>query len=204
MEVLSLRRTRRGKARGARAPALARVDEMPQAGQMTRYAAHHVAMLQVMTMRAAGAMAVNPMVDMQLVTAKDYRKTDPKVSIYIQAYLRLSAELRRFIKSLETKTTTRVELPKQHDHLRRASHDTSLLPEDQAEIHEHRLPTMQRAFPVLRDASYEARNGSKKKARELLDKAKQIDTSYIANLLDPLGPFWDTTYESLLPLTKGP
>lgn len=54
------------------------------------------------------------------------------------------------------------------------------------------------------DAAYEARNGSKKKARDLLDKVRAIDADYVARLLDPTGPFWNLSFEKLLPPANAP
>jgi hypothetical protein len=185
--------------------ALARVDSMPHADAMTRHTAHHVAMLQVMTMRAAGAIAENPMADVALVTAKDFRKTDRKMSVYVQAFLRLSGELRRFVKQIEVEKPKTIDTPAKHEYLRRASLDTSLAPEDRAQIDAPRLPAMKRAYKEFGDAVFEARNGgSKKKAREFLEQAMRIDAGYVADLLDPGGMFWDPQFEKLLPLAHAP
>lgn len=184
--------------------ALARVDSIPCADAMTRHAAHQYAMLQVMTMRASGAMAVNPMSDVVLSTGREYKRTDRRVSVYAEAFLRLSRELRRYAKQLETDDPNLVGTPVAHAQKQRASIDTSLLPEDQASVTVERVPKIRRANAALRDALAELKYGKPKRAQELLDEAMQIEAHYIEGVLDPAGSLWDGTFEQLLPLINAP
>jgi hypothetical protein len=184
--------------------ALARVDTNPQADALTRHTAHHVAMLQVMTMRAASAMAEHALVDTTVTTAKEYQKTDMKPGVYMQAFLRLSAELRRFAKLLESEDYKPMNTPVKHAYETRMAADTEVTPEAQATLQSPRDGTMRRAFDAFWDASSEARRGSTEKARDLLAKARGIDADYIAQLLDPSGAHWNPTYEKLLHLAHSP
>ncbi|HRK34287.1 MAG TPA: HGGxSTG domain-containing protein [Candidatus Hydrogenedentes bacterium] len=177
--------------------ALERAQSINHNDGLTQHTAHHVAMLHVMTMRAATAMAESPLKDLTLTTAKEFQRTDHKPSVYMQAYLRLSCELRQFAKFLDPKHRGTLDMPDKHSFELRAQHDTTLLPEDQPERMKARPESMKRAFKLFNNASYESTRGTPKKAREFLEKAIQVNPDYVATLLDPTGPLWDPAYENL-------
>jgi len=114
--------------------ALARLDTHAATDPMHRHLAQQTALLSVMMQRAAIAMGEHHIADSTVVTGEKYQMNTKKESPYLQAYLRLSSEYRRFLKLIEAddvRRPTDKEIQRQDQ---RNQVDTSLTPEDQAQL----------------------------------------------------------------------
>ncbi|MDZ4858303.1 MAG: HGGxSTG domain-containing protein [Candidatus Hydrogenedentes bacterium] len=99
---------------------LSKLDRHQHDDATLRHTAHHVAMLQVMLLRAAAAIAENPFIDNAVTTTGNYHKIHRKESPYLLAFMRITSELRRTLKLLEPKSPRALSVPERHAQLHRA------------------------------------------------------------------------------------
>ena len=97
--------------------------------------AHQTALLEVMVQRAAGALAVSQLHDVtetRTAGTKDAPSRSmycPKPAVALTAFLRLSAEYRRYLALLERPERCEPSFAEQEEHARRRMHDYLLTPE---------------------------------------------------------------------------
>lgn len=115
--------------------ALDRVSRNPDRDALDLNLAHHVAILGVMTNRAAIALRNEPLVDQTTVAAKNYQSSSRKVSPSLDAFTRLSREYRRCAAELKAAKPEEPPIEDFLNHHTRISADTSLDPDLDALLH---------------------------------------------------------------------
>ncbi len=141
---------------------------------------HQVALLQVMTQRAAAAMAVNPLVESTHVESGNYNMDTAKPAAALTAYTRLAAEHRRAVNLLHktVEHQSRYPFPGFSDaELHRRAIDTQLTPE----AHEQRCPNIDqranRAWDLISDA--EAELEKRESEHQHLKNWEAMDLEYL-------------------------
>ncbi len=166
---------------------LARLDTHASIDPMHRHLVQQTALLSVMMQRAAVAMSERQIVDVTVVTGEKYQMNTKKVSPFIQAYLRLSSEYRRYLNLLEKKDCrpTNTEIGNQD---KRNKVDTSLAPEDQAELDTTRRVAHTRAKWLVDDAEDDRRRKDPNRAKSQLRAAIELAPEIADALADPNSP----------------
>ena len=81
--------------------ALARAEQKPTPDPLDLHQAHTLALLHVMMGRAAAALRAQPLIEAIRATGNNYRMESPRVSPYLEAFMRIAREYRAFRKLLE-------------------------------------------------------------------------------------------------------
>ena len=168
---------------------------------MEQHAACDVAMMRVLVMRAAAALAMKPMVDVTVVTAEKYNMTTAKPSAYMQAFLRVSSEHRRYMKMYGLDEPAPMSDFTVFEQDRRAQSDTSLLPEDLTDLDPHEVPSQRRAMELLNLAERYASIGGHKRAKETFSRAQFLSPGLAALALDPSSELFLPKLEWVFPRT---
>lgn len=92
--------------------------------------AHQSALLSVMMTRAAAALGQVPLVETAREKGNENGGVRSRPSGYLEAFLRLSSEHRRYLKLLEETQSRNMDDAEMVEHGRRAEHDTEVAPED--------------------------------------------------------------------------
>ena len=190
----------------ARAGLAARAErDFGSAGALVGTDAHtacEVALLRVMVMRAASALAVKPMVDVTVVSGESYHMTTAKPGAYVQAFLRVSSEHRRYMKmhGLAVPAIPSDAAVAEQD--RRARCDTSLLQEDLAQLDRHDPPGERRAAALLNEAESHAGRGEHTRAKQAFTRAEFLSPSFAAMARDPKSEMFLPAYERLFPMKR--
>jgi hypothetical protein len=182
---------------------------------MRRHLAHQIALLQVMMTRAASAMAQEPMVDTD-ANGETGRAGAARLSACLQSYLRISSEYRRYLAIANIKVADPMERSRQEDpevlefdldcpndeivreHGRRASHDTSLLPEDQAAVDAPTTLATPQAMRHLGRAMWAGYSHDTEQMRSSLRDACSLDADCVEAIMDPESVYRNSSYENML------
>ncbi|MBM3290726.1 MAG: hypothetical protein FJY92_11295 [Candidatus Hydrogenedentes bacterium] len=111
--------------------------------------------------------------------------TTAKPGAYLQAFLRVSSEQRRCMKlyGLDGPALAPDSAVSEQD--RRARCDTSLLPEDVAELDPHGAPAGRRAGALLNEAEFFASKGNHSRAKERFRRAEFLSRDLAAQAREP-------------------
>jgi hypothetical protein len=129
-----------------------------------QHVACELAMVRVLLLRTASALATQSPVDTTIITGEKYGMTSKKPGAYLQAFMRVSSEHRRYV---QLYGMTGPRLPSDgvvREKDRRTRFDTSLLPEDLAKIERTDWPLETHASLLLNQAAEEALAGFKSHA----------------------------------------
>ena len=102
------------------------------------HVAHQTALLSVMVTRAAAALGQGPLVETIPEKGDTNGGSRSRPSGYLEAFLRLSNEHRRYLKLLEETQSLDIDDAEVVEHGRRAEHDTELTPEHVEALEESR------------------------------------------------------------------
>ena len=152
----------------------------PFLGQLAR----HTALVQVMLTRAATALREVQMTETTEATGDAYQMKTTKPSAYLQAFLRLSSEYRRYLQIIQTHLAPTYYDPELIEHTRRSRHDTSLTPEDQQALERTEHPADRIARPILNDAQQAARDGCHKAAIDKYNRVARLAPALAAPLYE--------------------
>ena len=114
---------------------------------------------KVLLLRTASALAAHSPIDTTIITGEKYGMTTKKPSAFLQAFMRVSSEHRRYV---QLYGITERQLPPDHvvqEQARRAERDTSLLPEDIAALDRTVSPIDSHASRLLNQAAEHASSG---------------------------------------------
>ena len=171
--------------------ALARVSAHRQADAQHRQVAHQVAVLEVMQTRCAAAVGVNPIVEVTEVESAKGKKREQKLSVYVQAYLRITGELRRFQAQLTPKEPHPQGKAERYEYARRAEVDASLLPEDRAAADEAISGKARAAQAMLHAAKVNEERHDEAGAIESVRRATELEPGFVAAVFDPQDPLFE-------------
>jgi hypothetical protein len=145
-----------------------------------RHVAHQFALLQVMMSRAGAALARAESLETIPGSADSPQPESSKTSAYLTAFLRISAEYRRYLKLVEVEERQYMTDTDLLEHRRRTEHDTSLEPESQAELDQTEPLVDQFAAEVVDGAWYEVRNQCPHEAQNALNRAVRLAPHVVA------------------------
>ncbi|MCC6154794.1 MAG: hypothetical protein IT367_13590 [Candidatus Hydrogenedentes bacterium] len=192
----------------ARAGLAARVEKENRAADqpacvaqpMADQAACTLAMMQVMVLRASAALAVKPMVDMSVVTSEKYNSTSAKPSAYLQAFMRISSEQRRYLRmyAMDTPVTASDAVIIEQD--LRGHADTSLLPEDLVELDQPETPGQRRAAMLLTECERRISKGDHERAKYAFSRAQFLSPELAALAHDPNSEFFLPRFHQVYPM----
>jgi hypothetical protein len=149
-----------------------------------RHVAHQYALLQVMMTRAGAALALsadsNP-----LTTSGEGASGQQKSQLkggcpHLTAFLRISAEYRRYLKLVEVEERQGLTETDLLEHRRRAGHDVSQEPEHQVELDQTEPLVDQFAAEVVDGAWHEVRNQRPHDAQNALNRAVRLAPHVVA------------------------
>jgi len=129
----------------------AKLAARPHADPMEQHIVSEMATMRVIQMRAATALSVKSVVDATIVTSENRGTSTMKPGAYLQAYLRIASEQRRYtqlynLAQPEPATAPDIVLREQEQ---RTQRDTSLAPEDLAILDTPEPPSEQHAKRLL-------------------------------------------------------
>ena len=167
---------------------------------MADQAACTLAILQVMLLRASSALSVKPMVDMAIVTSEKYNSTSAKPSAYLQAFMRISSEHRRYLRmyAMDAPAPTSDTTLFEQDH--RAQNDTSLLPEDLVELDPCETPGQRRAVTLLTECECQIAKGNHDYSKKVFSRAQFLSPELAALAHDPGSEFFLPRFHQVYPM----
>jgi len=160
--------------------ALARVATKPQPDPLDRHLAHNLALLQVMLNRAAIALRNDPLVDEVTASSDSYKMASRKPGAHLEAFLRITAEYRRFAALLTPRDPVE-PMPEDalHHHWTTAI-DTQLDPDPSAEMHREPFHINYQANRYIRQAIHHAAAGRDVAMLDAFEAAHTIAPAYTA------------------------
>ena len=164
--------------------ALARLDTHASTDPMHRHLAQQTALLAVMMQRAAIAMGEHHITDSTVVTGEKYQMNTKKESPYLQAYLRLSSEYRRFVKLLDAGPKQNPGTSQIQEQDRRNKIDTSLMPEDQAAL--DTTPSVSHTHAAEDDLDHGNKRGAGNRPEDTRQDAGTPVNNSLAAAIQPL------------------
>jgi hypothetical protein len=167
---------------------------------MADQAACTLAILQVMLLRASAALAVRPMVDVSVVTSEKYNMHAAKPSAHLQAFMRISSEQRRYLRlyAMDVPAPTSDTTLFEQDH--RAQNDTSLLPEDLAELDPHETPGQRRAATLLNECECQIAKGNHDYSKKVFSRAQFLSPEMAVLAHDPNSEFFLPRFHQVYPM----
>ncbi len=167
---------------------------------MADQAACTLAIMQVMVLRASAALAVKPMVDMAIVTSEKYNSTSAKPSAYLQAFLRVSSEQRRYQRmyAMDAPAPASDSIIFEQDH--RGHADTSLLPEDLVELDPYETPGQRRAASLLTECERQISKGDHERSKKAFSRAQFLSPELAALAHDPSSEIFLPRFHSVYPM----
>ena len=172
---------------------LARLHTERTHDPLHRHTVHHMALLQVMLVRAATALRERELIDMTVVTGEKYHMTSKKTGVYLEAFLRISSEYRRYLNLLDVPYTLNPSDKGLCEQDHRTQRDTSLLPEDQIDLDLTDRPAEIRAKNYVQKAldelprTYPYLDG----ARQWVQSARTLAPHLVGPILDPKSPTYN-------------
>ena len=156
--------------------------------------------MQVMVLRASAALAVKPMVDVSVVTSEKYNMTTAKPSAYLQAFMRVSSEQRSYLRmfAMDAPAPASDTTLFEQDH--RGQNDTSLLPEDIAELDPRETPAQRRAATLLTEAEHQISKGNHERSKQAFSRAQFLSPELAALARDPSSEFYLPRYNQVFPI----
>lgn len=167
---------------------------------MADQAACTLAMMQVMVLRASAALAVKPMVDVSVVTSEKYNSTTAKPSAYLQAFLRVSSEQRRYQRMYGMDMPAPASDSTVFEQDFRGQNDTSLLPEDLADLDPHEPPAQRRATALLNEAEHHLSRGYHERAKQAFSRAEFLSPELAALAHDPSSDIYLPRFSQVYPM----
>lgn len=178
------------------------LPESETAQPMDTHVAGEVAMMRVVLMRAGAALAVKPVVDVTVVTGEKHNAHSTKPSAYLQAFLRVSSEHRRYVQLY--KLTDHISPPDTvlQEQARRARVDTSLLAEDLAGL-DHDVPLLEgRAWSYVNTAHKHARAGHHDDMKTAFNRAAFLCPQVAERARDATSERYMSMLDRILPPNK--
>ncbi|MCC6154857.1 MAG: hypothetical protein IT367_13915 [Candidatus Hydrogenedentes bacterium] len=163
-----------------------------------------LAMIKVLLLRTASALATHSPVDTTEITGEKYGVTSKKPGAYLQAFMRVSSEHRRYIHMYRL---TEPLLPSDdivREQARRAARDTSLLPEDIAALDRTISPIDLHASRLLNQAAEHTISGYRSHAEAEFSRA-QFLAPHVANATrDKSSPSFIEAFDLFVPRIAPP
>ena len=180
----------------------AKLAAKPHTDPMEQHVACEVATMRVLLMRTAAALANKPVVDVTVVTAEKHHMTTAKPGAYLQAFMRVSSEHRRYVQLYGLTEVVPLPDPVVREQDRCAQSDTSLLPEDLEQLCTHGPLAQRRAAQLLNEAEHHARTGYHTRAQEAFGRAEFLSPEFAALARDPLSERFLPAFERLFPVKR--
>ncbi|NUM54812.1 MAG: hypothetical protein HUU46_14295 [Candidatus Hydrogenedentes bacterium] len=170
-----------------------------EAQPLDQHVAAEIAMVRVVFMRAAAALAAGPVVDATIVTGEKRGMTTTKPSAYLQAFLRVSSEHRRYVQLYRLTECASAPDAVLQEQDRRARLDTSLLAEDLAGL-EREAPVVEgRAWMYVRAANKHARAGHHDDAKNAFNRAAFLSPRVAERARDATSQDYMSLLDRILP-----
>ena len=166
------------------------------------HVAAEVAMLRVVLMRAGAALAVKPVVDSTIVTGEKHGCTTTKPSAYLQAFLRVSSEHRRYVQLYRLTECASPPDAVLQEQERRGRLDTSLLAEDQAWLEREVSVSEGRAWSHVRTANHHAYAGHHDDAKKAFSRAAFLSPRVAERARDEASEHYFSLLDWILPAKK--
>ena len=160
--------------------AIFRTNCTRNADPLALHLAHDIATLRIMTTRSLAVLANSPLIETTEAHSETYHATTTKPATALTAYLRISAEFRRYLELLEA------ESPKQGcsnpEYILRETrfheNDTSLHPDDQIQDTPKTGPRYTAAQYAIDEACHQARRRDESQLRQAYQQALQLAPQY--------------------------
>jgi hypothetical protein len=171
---------------------------------MEQHTACEVATMRVMLMRATAALSTHKIVDATIETGDGHGRSMTKPSAYLQAFMRVASEHRRCMQLYGLGAAT-APVPDAvvREQERRAAVDTSLLPEDLAELEPPEPPTRQQAKALLNEAESFAYEHNSARAHEAFRRAEFLSPVVAAQARERGSALYSPALARMFPAPKG-
>ena len=152
-----------------------------------RHLVQQTALLQVMLNRAAVALSGREFVETTTVTGTNQEINAPKLSPYLDAFLRISREYHKSLLIVREITSIETTEPLAIEQAQRAEKDTSLLPENRSSLDNTIPATYHRARPLIEEAVRLSGKGrvNHPEARKYLAQAQALAPDLVKLITDP-------------------
>ena len=194
----------RAQLAGRPASAGRALPENEAAQPMDTHVAGEVAMIRVVLMRAGAALAVKPVVDVSVVTGEKHNSHSTKPSAYLQAFLRVSSEHRRYVQLYKLTECAAAPDAVLQEQERRGRVDTSLLAEDLARL-DRDVPVLEgRAWSYVHTANKHACAGHHNDMKTAFNRAAFLCPQVAERARDATSDRYMSMLDRILPTRKFP